>query len=130
MTVFQHVVVSVTFGLRLFRLLRFQMSGLALALALVNAVEVVNRSPLLTAANITLGYRILDSCSDVSTALRATDDLMQQGSCPRGGNASSCSRPIMAVVGASYSEISIAIARQLTLKMIPQVQKRAKTQLF
>lgn len=107
---------------------RFQESGLALALALVNAVEVVNTSPLLVDANITLGYRILDSCSDVSTALRATDDLMQQGSC---SNTSACSQPIMAVVGGSYSEISIAIARQLTLKMTPQVrQKLAKNQLL
>lgn len=111
-------------------MLRFQESGLVLALALINAIEVVNTSPLLADANITLGYRILDSCSDVSAALRATDDLMQQGSCPSSGNSSSCSQPIMAVVGASYSEVSIAIARQLTLRMIPQVrQELEKKQL-
>lgn len=98
-----------------------------LALALINAIEVVNTSPLLADANITLGYRILDSCSDVSAALRATDDLMQQGSCPSSGNSSSCSQPIMAVVGASYSEVSIAIARQLTLRMIPQVRQKQET---
>lgn len=103
--------------------LRFQESGLALALALINAIEVVNQSPLLADANITLGYRILDSCSDVSAALRATDELMQQGRCP---NSSSCRQPIMAVVGASYSEVSIAIARQLTLRMIPQVRQKQR----
>lgn len=91
-----------------------------MSLALINAIEVVNKSPLLADANITLGYRILDSCSDVSTALRATNDLMQQGHCHSSGN-TSCGQPIMAVVGAYYSEMSIVIARQLTLGMIPQV---------
>lgn len=105
-------------------MLRFQESGLALALALINTIEVVNKSPLLADVNITLGYRILDSCSDVSTALRATNDLVQQGSCPSSGDTSSCGQPIMAVVGASHSEISIAVARQLTLRMIPQVQQK------
>lgn len=108
----------------LFRLLRFQKMGFVLALALINAIEVVNRSPLLTAANTTLGYRILDSCSDVSTALRATNELMQQGSCRGSGGASSCGQHIAVVVGAWYSAMSIAIARQLTLRMIPQVRQR------
>lgn len=91
-----------------------------MSLALINAIEVVNKSPLLAGANVTLGYRILDSCSDVSTALRATNDLMQQGHCHGSGN--TCRQPIMAVVGAYYSEMSIVIARQLTLSMIPQVR--------
>lgn len=91
------------------------------ALAMINAIEMMNKSPLLTDVNITLGYRILDSCSDVSTALRATQDLTQQADCHRGSNTSTCGQPVMAVIGASYSEMSIAIARQLTLKMIPQV---------
>lgn len=110
-----------------FWLLRFQETGLVLALALVNAVEVVNKAPLLAEANITLGYQIMDSCSDVSTALRATKELMQQGGCSSSGNTSSCSQPILAVVGASYSEISIAVARQLTLRMIPQVGQKLET---
>lgn len=91
------------------------------ALAMINAIEMMNKSPLLADVNITLGYRILDSCSDVSTALRATQDLTQQADCHRGRNTSTCGQPVMAVIGASYSEMSIAIARQLTLKMIPQV---------
>ncbi|TNN02088.1 hypothetical protein fugu_009575 [Takifugu bimaculatus] len=103
------------------RCIRFQQSGFVLALAMINAIEDMNKSPPLADANITLGYRILDSCSDVSTALRATNDLMQQGNCNSSGSSSSCGQPIMAVVGASYSETSIAIARQLTLQMIPQI---------
>lgn len=92
---------------------------------MINTIEVMNKSPPLTEVNITLGYQILDSCSDVSTALRATADLIQQADCHQGSNSFTCGQPVMAVIGASNSETSIAIARQLTLKMIPQVSQRA-----
>lgn len=102
---------------------RFQERDLGKALAMINAIETINKSPLLADINITLGYRIMDSCSDVSTALRATQDLTQErDSCQAGSNTSTCIQPVMAVIGASHSEMSIAIARQLTLKMIPQVR--------
>lgn len=91
------------------------------SLALINAIETLNRSPMLADINITLGYRILDTCSDVSTALRAVDVLTQQTSC-RHTAESTCVRPATAIIGASHSEISIAVARQLTLRMIPQVR--------
>ncbi|KAF6716373.1 G-protein coupled receptor family C group 6 member A [Oryzias melastigma] len=92
--------------------IRFEERGLSWALAMVNAIEVLNSSPILTEVNVTLGYHILDSCSDVSTALRATEDLLQRVA-PL--------KPVTAVVGASSSEISIAVARLLTLNMIPQI---------
>ncbi|XP_040899422.1 G-protein coupled receptor family C group 6 member A [Toxotes jaculatrix] len=101
--------------------IRFQERGLTRALAMINYIELLNKSPPLTAANITLGYRILDSCSDVSTALRATADFIQQPDCHAGSNTSTSGQPVMAVIGATHSEISVAIARQLTLKMIPQI---------
>lgn len=88
---------------------------------MINAIDLMNKSPLLGDVNISLGYSILDSCSDVSTALRATQDLSQQDNCCREGN-TDCGQPVIAIIGASYSEISIAVARQLTLKMIPQVR--------
>ncbi|XP_070691024.1 G-protein coupled receptor family C group 6 member A [Pempheris klunzingeri] len=94
---------------------------LVTALAMINAIEVMNKSPLLADVNVTLGYQILDSCSDVSTALRATADFTQKPNCHTESNTSTCGQPVIAVIGASYSEISIAIARQLTLKMIPQI---------
>ncbi|XP_061574151.1 G-protein coupled receptor family C group 6 member A-like isoform X2 [Cololabis saira] len=87
--------------------IRFAWRGLGRALAMISAIEDLNRSPLMTDVNVTLGYRILDSCHDVSTALRATADFSQG--------------PVVALVGASYSELSIAVARQLTLEMIPQI---------
>ncbi|XP_069028061.1 G-protein coupled receptor family C group 6 member A [Embiotoca jacksoni] len=100
---------------------RFEERRLGRALAMINAIEVVNKSPLMTDVNMTLGYRILDSCSDVSTALRAAADFTHQPDCSRAGSTSSCSPPVIAVIGASYSEISIAVARHLTLSMVPQI---------
>lgn len=88
---------------------------------MINAIEIMNKSPLLADVNITLGYRIMDSCSDVSTALRATADFTQWTDCYTRSN--TYGQPVMAVIGAYFSEISIAIARQLTLKMIPQVSR-------
>ncbi|XP_070994493.1 G-protein coupled receptor family C group 6 member A-like [Oncorhynchus clarkii lewisi] len=98
---------------------RFNMVGFTQALAMIHAVESANRSPVLTTLGLSLGYRIHDSCSDVTTALRASADFTQDPN--TGANTSTCSPPIMAVIGASSSEISIAVARQLNLELIPQI---------
>ncbi|CAB1334161.1 unnamed protein product [Coregonus sp. 'balchen'] len=102
---------------------RFNMNGFTQALAMIHAVESANRSPVLTTLGISLGYRIHDSCSDVTTALRASADFTQEPTtdCRRGANTSTCPPPIMAVIGASSSEISISVARQLNLELIPQI---------
>lgn len=103
-------------------LCRFYTKGLNQALAMINAVEMANRSPMLSSLNITLGYRIYDTCSDVTTALRAVHDLMRPFSdCESPENSSQPVQPIMAVIGTTSSEISIAVARDLNLQMIPQV---------
>lgn len=91
-------------------------------LGMINAIETVNESPQLSDLNITLGYHILDSCSDVGIALRATEEFMEQSDC----TTTACVQPVMAVIGASHSETSIAMARQLTLKMIPQVSVKKR----
>ncbi|XP_034384827.1 G-protein coupled receptor family C group 6 member A [Cyclopterus lumpus] len=108
-----------SFGPQLQPCVRLEERSLVRVLAMINAIEIMNESPLLADVNITLGYRIMDSCSDVSTALRATADFTQWTDCYTRSN--TYGQPVMAVVGASFSEISIAIARQLTLKMIPQI---------
>ncbi|XP_045557723.1 G-protein coupled receptor family C group 6 member A [Salmo salar] len=102
---------------------RFNTDGFTQALAMIHAVESANRSPVLTTLGISLGYRIHDSCSDVTTALRASADFTQEPTtdCGGGVNTSNSSSPIMAVIGASSSEISISVARQLNLKLIPQI---------
>ncbi|XP_061675106.1 G-protein coupled receptor family C group 6 member A [Syngnathoides biaculeatus] len=95
--------------------------ALVLSLTMINAIEVVNRSPLLMDLNITLGYRIQDSCTDVSTGLRATVDFIEQAKCGKGHSPSKCNQPVVAILGAAFSEMSILVARQLALDMIPQI---------
>ncbi|XP_019118243.1 G-protein coupled receptor family C group 6 member A isoform X1 [Larimichthys crocea] len=104
--------------------IRLDNRGLVKALAMINVIETMNKSPLLADVNITLGYQIMDSCSDVSTALRATAHFTQQANCP------TCAQPVIAVIGATHSELSIAIARQLTLKMIPQISYSSTTAIL
>ncbi|XP_016363344.1 G-protein coupled receptor family C group 6 member A [Sinocyclocheilus anshuiensis] len=101
---------------------RYYTKGLNQALAMIHAVEMANRSPMLSSLNLTLGYRIYDTCSDVTTALWAVQDLTRPYSdCDSPTNSSQPVQPIMAVIGTSSSEVSIAIARELNLLLIPQI---------
>uniref|UniRef100_A0A8C2AU42 G-protein coupled receptor family C group 6 member A n=1 Tax=Cyprinus carpio TaxID=7962 RepID=A0A8C2AU42_CYPCA len=101
---------------------RYYTKGLNQALAMIHAVEMANRSPMLRSLNLTLGYLIYDTCSDVTTALWAIQDLTRPYSdCDSPTNSSQPVQSIMAVIGASSSEISIAIARELNLLLIPQI---------
>ncbi|KAF3840241.1 hypothetical protein F7725_018958 [Dissostichus mawsoni] len=79
--------------------------GLVRMLAMINAVEKVNRSPLLADVNVTLGYHILDSCADVSTALRATAHFIERSHCP---GTTSCGPPVLAVI--SYSSTAVTLS--------------------
>ncbi|KAI5093163.1 G-protein coupled receptor family C group 6 member A precursor, partial [Silurus meridionalis] len=94
-------------------------AGLAHTLAMIHAVETANISPELTHLGITLGYHIHDTCSDVTTALRATKDFTAD--CTSGTKTSQYTRPVKAVIGAYHSETSIAVARMLNLQSIPQI---------
>ncbi|XP_041951742.1 G-protein coupled receptor family C group 6 member A-like [Alosa sapidissima] len=123
---------------------RYSLARLLQALMLVEAVETVNRSPLL--GNLTLGYHIVDTCSDVTTAVAVThrylDDFnsvcSQEEDMHKSSNESSPadhdSRPgpghfrsHHVVVGGYHSEISIAVARQLSIKQIPQISYGSTT---
>ncbi|XP_077383314.1 G-protein coupled receptor family C group 6 member A [Festucalex cinctus] len=95
--------------------------AVALLLAMINAIDVLNESPLLMDLNITLGYRMQDSCSDVSTGLRATADFLEQAKCGTEHASSTCDQPVVAILGSAFSEMSIVVARQLAIDMIPQI---------
>nr|XP_055065373.1 G-protein coupled receptor family C group 6 member A-like [Misgurnus anguillicaudatus] len=100
----------------------FYTRGLTQPLAMIHAVEMANRSPMLSNLNITLGYRIQDTCSDVTTTLWALQDFTRSSSaCDVAPNSSQGDKPTMAIIGASSSEISIAMARELNLLLIPQI---------
>ncbi|XP_035535017.1 G-protein coupled receptor family C group 6 member A-like [Morone saxatilis] len=96
---------------------RFSTARLVQSLIMVHAVEEVNKRQVL--GNLTLGYRIVDSCSDVTTSLKKALSFMRK-------NNTRCvaeqpSPPVLAVVGGYHSEISIAVTRLLNLENIPQI---------
>ncbi|XP_073348570.1 G-protein coupled receptor family C group 6 member A-like [Pagrus major] len=96
----------------------FSVARLVQSLILVQTVEEVNKRQEL--GNLTLGYHILDSCSDVTTALINSQSFMRRNSTYSDG-AEQPSPPALVVIGGYYSEISIAVARQLNLENIPQI---------
>uniref|UniRef100_A0A3B3U8C9 G-protein coupled receptor family C group 6 member A n=1 Tax=Poecilia latipinna TaxID=48699 RepID=A0A3B3U8C9_9TELE len=98
---------------------------LAQSLMMVHAVEEINRSGEL--GNITLGFHIMDSCADVTTALRNTLSFMKMN---REQKLHSPRPPVTAVIGDYYSEISIAVTRHLNLEQIPQISYGATSGLL
>ncbi|KAM9704122.1 G-protein coupled receptor family C group 6 member A isoform 1-T1 [Menidia menidia] len=100
---------------------RLSVGRLAQSLVLVHAVEEINKNRVL--GNITLGYHIVDSCGDVTTALKNTQSFMK-------ANTDRTTPPVLAVVGDYYSEISIAVTRQLNLENIPQISYGATSGLL
>ncbi|XP_076838246.1 G-protein coupled receptor family C group 6 member A isoform X2 [Brachyhypopomus gauderio] len=100
----------------------FSQSGLTQSLAMIHAVEKVNNSPLLKHVGVTLGYNIRDTCSDVTTALRDTADFIKKHlDCLATPSSLLYTQPMMAVIGAYSSEMTIAVARELNLELIPQI---------
>ncbi|KTG36621.1 hypothetical protein cypCar_00009798, partial [Cyprinus carpio] len=79
---------------------------------MIEAVEAINNSSMLN--GLTLGYKIMDTCSDVTTALQHTDIFMDKNS----GRTNSL---FQAVIGEYHSEVSIAVARYLTMGYMPQI---------
>ncbi|XP_016299473.1 G-protein coupled receptor family C group 6 member A-like [Sinocyclocheilus anshuiensis] len=91
---------------------KFTVSRLIQSLAMIEAVEAINKPPMLK--DLTFGYKIMDTCSDVTTALQHTDIFMDKNS----GRTNSL---FQAVIGEYHSEVSIAVARYLTMGYMPQI---------
>lgn len=92
---------------------------------MIFAIEEINSSPALL-PNMTLGYRIFDTCNTVSKALEATLSFVAQNKIDSLNldEFCNCSEHIpstIAVVGATGSGISTAVANLLGLFYIPQV---------
>lgn len=95
---------------------------------MIFAIEEINSSPALL-PNMTLGYRIFDTCNTVSKALEATLSFVAQNKIDSLNldEFCNCSQHIpstIAVVGATGSGISTAVANLLGLFYIPQVLLR------
>ncbi|XP_018118762.1 G-protein coupled receptor family C group 6 member A isoform X2 [Xenopus laevis] len=102
----------------------FDLRGFLRSLGMVHAIERINRFSLLP--GIKLGYAIYDTCGDASRGLQETIKLTGYQDSSYGilhGICNVTDRPplVKAVVGASYSEVSIAVARLLGFQLVPQI---------
>ncbi|XP_032806079.2 extracellular calcium-sensing receptor-like isoform X2 [Petromyzon marinus] len=76
--------------------------------------EINNRSDLLP--NMKLGYRVIDSCTDVMKAVEASYEFSLSGS---------TQKPPLVVIGDAYSFLTIPAAYTLGLKHIPMISYSA-----
>lgn len=93
---------------------------------MIFAIDEINNSSTLL-PNITLGYRIFDTCNTVSKALEATLSFVAQNKIDSLNLDEFCNctdhiPATIAVVGAAGSAVSTAVANLLGLFYIPQVR--------
>lgn len=89
------------------------------------AIQEINQRTPKVLPNLTIGYDIYDTCGDVTFAIRATFELLKDkvNSCFQPGDSNSTVPEPHAkvVIGERYSEVSVAVARILTLPSVAQV---------
>ncbi|XP_013056972.2 extracellular calcium-sensing receptor [Anser cygnoides] len=114
--------------------IRYNFRGFRWLQAMIFAIEEINSSPNLL-PNMTLGYRIFDTCNTVSKALEATLSFVAQNKIDSLNldEFCNCSEHIpstIAVVGATGSGVSTAVANLLGLFYIPQVSYASSSRLL
>lgn len=85
---------------------------------MIFAIERINRDARLL-PNITLGYKIYDSCSDPVHALHTAMDLI--GGVEASGEGSDCRGVVPVVMGDGGSTLSMVVAHFLGVFHLPQV---------
>ncbi|XP_038654722.1 G-protein coupled receptor family C group 6 member A-like [Scyliorhinus canicula] len=103
---------------------KFSLSVFLHAQAMIHSIEQINNSTLLP--GVILGYEIYDTCSNVLTAIQATTRFISRFNSSDSRIEVHCDYTdyipnVKAIVGGSYSEISIAVAQLLNLYLIPQI---------
>uniref|UniRef100_H2ZS25 G-protein coupled receptors family 3 profile domain-containing protein n=1 Tax=Latimeria chalumnae TaxID=7897 RepID=H2ZS25_LATCH len=96
--------------------------------SLVFAIEEINQSNLLP--NITLGFRIYDSCVLRARATEGTLWLITGQEQPIPNYQCQSRSPLAAVIGADYSMESIPVARLLGLYHIPQISPASSVSIL
>lgn len=102
----------------------FEISNFLQTLAMIHSIEMINNSTLLS--GVKLGYEIYDTCTEVTVAMAAALRFLAKFNCSREivelkCDYSSYMPRVKAVIGAGYSEISMAVSRILNLQLMPQV---------
>uniref|UniRef100_A0A3B4GCZ9 Extracellular calcium-sensing receptor n=1 Tax=Pundamilia nyererei TaxID=303518 RepID=A0A3B4GCZ9_9CICH len=113
---------------------RFNFRGFRWLQAMIFAIEEINNSSTLL-PNITLGYRIFDTCNTVSKALEATLSFVAQNKIDSLNLDEFCNctdhiPSTIAVVGAAGSAVSTAVANLLGLFYIPQISYASSSRLL
>ncbi|XP_010868833.3 extracellular calcium-sensing receptor isoform X1 [Esox lucius] len=113
---------------------RYNFRGFRWLQAMIFAIEEINNSSTLL-PNITLGYRIFDTCNTVSKALEATLSFVAQNKIDSLNLDEFCNctdhiPSTIAVVGASGSAVSTAVANLLGLFYIPQISYASSSRLL
>ncbi|KAK9407855.1 putative G-protein coupled receptor [Crotalus adamanteus] len=114
--------------------IRYNFRGFRWLQAMIFAIEEINNSPTLL-PNMTLGYSSFDTCNTVSKALEATLSFVAQNKIDSLNldefcNCSDHIPSTIAVVGATGSGISTAVANLLGLFYIPQVSYASSSRLL
>ena len=91
------------------------------SLAIIHTIEEINAMPDFL-PGVRLGYRMCDTCSDATKALRNVERMLAvNGSLNIQCDYTEFRPPVKVIIGARYSEVSIAVAKLLGAYMIPQV---------
>ncbi|XP_036024425.1 G-protein coupled receptor family C group 6 member A isoform X2 [Onychomys torridus] len=111
----------------------FEISAFLQALAMIHSIEVINNSTLLS--GVKLGYEIYDSCTEVTAAVAAALRFLSNFNCSGETvnfqcDYSSYTPRVKAVIGAGYSEISMAVSRMLNLQLMPQVSYESTAEIL
>ncbi|KAG9493397.1 hypothetical protein GDO78_001354, partial [Eleutherodactylus coqui] len=111
----------------------FEMQGFLQILAMVHAIEMVNNSSFIP--GIKLGYEIYDTCSEATLAISAALRFLSKYNTSMELLAFKCNYSgytpkIKAVIGDSYSEVSIAVARLLNTQLIPQISHSSSAEIL
>ncbi|XP_077910518.1 G-protein coupled receptor family C group 6 member A isoform X2 [Halichoerus grypus] len=111
----------------------FEISIFLQALAMIHSIEMINNSPLLS--GVTLGYEIYDTCTEVTVAMAATLRFLSKLNCSRETMEFKCDYSsymprVKAVIGAGYSEITMAVSRMLNLQLMPQVSYESTAEIL
>ncbi|XP_038196764.1 G-protein coupled receptor family C group 6 member A [Arvicola amphibius] len=111
----------------------FEISAFLQSLAMIHSIEVINNSTLLS--GVKLGYEIYDTCTEVTAAVAATLRFLSKFNCSRETVTFQCDYSsymprVKAVIGAGYSEISMAVSRMLNLQLMPQVSYESTAEIL
>ncbi|XP_066227898.1 G-protein coupled receptor family C group 6 member A isoform X3 [Saccopteryx leptura] len=111
----------------------FEISVFLQTLAMIHSIEMINNSTLLS--GVKLGYEIYDTCTEVTVAIAAALKFLSKFNGCREitefkCNYSSYTPRVKAVIGAGYSEISMAVSRILNLQLMPQVSYESTAEIL